>query len=719
MKRYPLIEQNSEKECGPACLAMICKYYKKHVTIAEVERFCKTDQYGTSGKGMLLAAKKLGFYTKGRKVKLTELNDLEFNELCPFILSTVNKKGEGHFIVIYKKEDNSIIIGDPSEHKIQKCDPNLLASGMSIILTLKPSEIFTKKRIPNTFLEISKRIIIGNWKIFALIFILSIIISILGVSTSIYYKYVFDNIINLDEINILAYITMVIVSIIFIKGFFDISRQYTVYILTKKIDSTLLNYVYSRVINLTYNFFSSRKIGEITSRIDDVNKIRDALVTSAMAVLMDILFVLVSSLFLIYINGTLFFISCASVILIVLVLTLYKKVLLKQNYILMEANAQSKSSLIEYMKGYEKIKSENLQQYTIDNLNHKLNMLIDSSIKYGNNISIQTIILEVIKNTTNIIIICTGCIYIVRGDLSIGELLMFNSILNFFINPLTNLSQIYPKIQSAFVATNRLEDLLFQPIEDINKGEKINKLENLKVENIFFSYSARKNIINNVSFSMNKGEKIAIVGESGVGKSTLVKLLLGFYNSDDGYIKWNDIKYENINLADLRSRIGYVSQDPFLFNETIMFNLTLGNDKIKIDKVKDVCRVIGLLDFIESLPDKFLTKISENGSNLSGGQRQKISIAQAILKNPDLIIFDEATSNLDSLSELMVNTLLKQIRDISILVVTHRLSSARLCDKILLLENGILIEEGNHEELINLGGRYAIMWEKQFREKGN
>ena len=313
-------------------------------------------------------------------------------------------------------------------------------------------------------------------------------------------------------------------------------------------------------------------------------------------------------------------------------------------------------------------------------------------------------------------IIWVGSMQVINGKLTLGEMMVFNTLLGYFTEPVKNLIGLQPTIQTAMVSADRLGEVIDLDIEQ--KDERIipNNLKgDIEIKNLDFRYGTREQILKNINIKIKKGEKIALVGESGSGKTTLAKLFLKFFDFEKGEININDFNIKDIDITFLREKISYISQDIFLFNNTIKENLIL-NETIKMEEVIEMAKKINAYDFINQLPQRFNYVIEENGANLSMGQKQRLSILRALLKKPDILIMDEATSNLDTITENIIqNTLNNLDMEMTIIIIAHRLSTIRMCDRIYVLDKGEIIESGTHEELVNMKGKYYKLLKEQER----
>ena len=305
-----------------------------------------------------------------------------------------------------------------------------------------------------------------------------------------------------------------------------------------------------------------------------------------------------------------------------------------------------------------------------------------------------------------------------RGLLTLGSLITFQAMMAYFIDPMKNMIELQPTLQTAVVAADRLSDILDAEMEVMSSPTdgpyKFHR--RILFDNISFRYGNRERVLHDISLEIKRGEPIALVGESGSGKTTLVKLLMGLYPPEEGAVYIDDVNIQNICLETIRKKIAYISQDIFFFSDTIKNNLKVGREDASDEEIIKACK--------HSLADKFIKKYSsgldtmleECGNNLSGGEKQRLAIARALLRNPDILIMDEATSNLDSITEKMIdNTIFNLSNDITCIMIAHRLSTIMKCDKIYVMDNGHIVERGTHQALLDIKGKYYSYWKEQLQ----
>ena len=303
------------------------------------------------------------------------------------------------------------------------------------------------------------------------------------------------------------------------------------------------------------------------------------------------------------------------------------------------------------------------------------------------------------------------------GVLTIGQLMFFYSLLGYLLEPLQRLAAVNLKLQDALVAVDRLYQVLDLEAEQLGAGKKsafAGVGEAIELKEVYFRYGCRANVLEKVSLRIRAGQTVAIVGESGCGKSTLLKLLMGYYAPTEGRVLIDGVDLQDFELASLRGRVGLVAQDPFIFNGTVRDNIALGQPAAPLDAVMAAARAAGLEEFIAGLPGRYEAVIGERGTNLSGGQRQRLAIARALLRRPDVLLFDEASSHLDTATERAIQENLRTaLAGRTVVLVAHRLSTVKQADLICVLHQGRVVEQGTHRQLLARGGWYASLWQSQ------
>ena len=487
----------------------------------------------------------------------------------------------------------------------------------------------------------------------------------------------------------------------------------------QNIDIPIMLGYYNHALILPMKFYSMRDTGEIISRFSDASSIRDIVSEASLTIMMDTIMAVVGAVVLFNSNRLLFLISVVMLFLYGIIVFVYNKPIKKINRKIMEMNSKVTSQFIETVNGIETIKAFNKEENEKEKTDKMYRKFLKKVFNGGVlSLSQQTITMFV-AIVGELVILWVGAMYVIKGELTIGELITFNALLGYFIEPIKNLINLQPQIQTAIVAADRLGEIL-----DISPEYEKNdmrttynseiKFDNLIISHLNFRYGTRDLVLKDINLKIKHGEKIAFVGESGSGKTTLAKLLIRLYEQEKGSIKLDSIDIREFSIKQIRDNISYISQNTFLFSGTIKENLLFGNSHANNDDISRVCKICELEEYINSLPLKYNTRIEENGKNLSGGQKQRLAIARALLKKSEILIMDEATSNLDYITERSIEKTINNFsKNMTTIIIAHRLSTIKDCDKIFVLRNAQIVETGNHRDLLNQRGYYYQLWNGQ------
>ncbi|MCK4259100.1 MAG: peptidase domain-containing ABC transporter [Halanaerobiales bacterium] len=709
-KSYYCIKQHDMTDCGAACLVAIAKYYGLKKPISQIREIAGTDTKGTNALGMIRAAEKIGFEAKGVRAERDELTD----ELKFPLIAHLNKNGIFHYVVIYEVTKDEIFIADPAEGFVsyKPEDFHEYWTGVLILITL--TDEFKKGDETTSFFTRFMYLILSRKKLVFEIFLSSVIYTLLGIVGAFYFKILIDDILTNNSTNTLHIITIGILGLRIFNILLGAFRRHLLLYLSQKIDISLVLNYYRHIVNLPMSFFDSRRVGEIVSRLGDASKIRSAISGATFSVMLDTLSIIFIGIVLYIQNSTLFMITLAYIPFYVAIVWGFSKYFKKIHREIMEKAADLNSYLVESLSGILTIKAFNAEEDAKIETEQRFIKRTKAIFKASLMNNIQNSSQGILGTLTTMGLLWVGATEVINGNISIGQLMAFNALLGQFLGPLQNLINLQPMLQEAFVAGDRLGEIL--DLEKETKGE-LNKIEfdNLKgkieFKGVTFAYGTRKSVLEDINLKIEPGERIALVGESGSGKTTLVKLILKFYLPNEGKILIDDYNIEDIIINSLRSNVGYVPQDVFLFNGTVMENITFGLENVETKKVIEAAQKAQIHEFINELPLRYNTLIEEHGSNLSGGQKQRIAIARVILRNPDLLILDEATSNLDSTTERAIHNIIDELsQQTTTIIIAHRLSTIKNCDRIVVLSKGKIIEVGTHYELIKRKGFYYDLW---------
>ncbi|MDJ0658018.1 MAG: peptidase domain-containing ABC transporter [Crocosphaera sp.] len=711
-RRYPFYAQQSASDCGAACLAMIARYWGKKLSINRLRDMANVDRNGASLRGLCHSAESIGFSTRPVKASLDKLAEQQL----PAIAHWEGK----HYIVVYEITKKEVVIADPGIGQKTITHQEFKEKWTGYTLLLKPTVSLKDTKESTTpfwqFFELMKP---HSLVIFE-IFIASLFIQIFGLITPIFTQLILDRVVVQR-----SGVTLLAVGLgLIIFGLFKVAmmglRQYLLDHTANKIDITLIVAFINHTLRLPLGFFESRYVGDIISRVQENRKIRQFLTGEALSICLDLITVFI------YV-GLMWWYSwkmalvCLAIIppfaILALVATPFLKRISREIFGEM---VKEQSYLIEALSGVRTIKSSAVERsvrWHWEELLHKEITTQFSGQIIGNRLQIFSNTIEALATTG---LLWYGAWLVIQNQLTIGQLVAFNMLFGNVIRPFQRLTVLWEQLQEVVIAVERLNDVLdYEPEEDLQQQSRqiLPRIQgNIRFDNVTFRYHPESdiNVLENLSFEIQPGQTVALVGRSGSGKTTISKLVLGLYPATDGKVLIDGQDINSLSLSSLRQQIGVVDQDTFLFGGTIRENIALAHPDSNLEEVIEAAKLAGAHEFIEKLPMGYETQIGEGGGMLSGGQRQRLAIARGLLGNPRLLILDEATSHLDAESERIIQTNLNSIlHHQTTLVIAHRLSTVRKADLILVLDKGVLIESGTHEELMAKRGHYYYLNQQQ------
>ena len=758
-----IVYQHDERDCGSACLSMIAAHFGLKQPISVYRELTKTDRMGASFYGIVEGAEKTGLRASALCGSSSELMEEIYNKKIglPFIAHVISENLMLHYVVVFGLKNNEFIIGDPGKGRVKMPARDFFEIWTGNIITFEKTECFKKGNTQRNGIFKFFRLLMGQYRRVAGILILSAAIAIIGILGAFVFEIVIDNFTYLNsgyetyvedtatEVDeqleesyeehehgkgflsklegLLGYISaktaisgfdtifLVIIAFYLLQMLIQFARGYLIISLSKKIDLALsLNY-YNHLIGLPVSSVSLRQTGEYISRFSDTDVIRRAISEATLTVILDFLMVLGCGIILFYQNRILFLLALLMTLFYAIVVVLYRKPLESSNRNVMEHDAIVQSYFKESIDAIETVKASNADDEVKNRGSAKLLGLIESAFKNSLLSMSQETLSSSIELIGTVIILWLGFAMVLNNQITVGELMTFYALMAYFTEPIKNLIELQPEIQNALVAVERLNDILDLKTEDKKAcGEGIDKIYTCKIKNIKFRYGNSEPILKSVNIEAKKGEKIAVIGESGSGKTTLAKLLLRFYEAESGEILINGSKLDSFRLDDVRQKICYVDQKAFLFADTVRNNLCFGNGNISDEEIVELCKKAKIDRFIDSLPFGLDTPIDENGGNISEGQKQRLAIVRALLKKPEILILDEATSSLDSFAENGINEAVSQMSgDMILIIIAHRLSSVKKCDRIYVMDGGSITQSGTHDELMKSSEIYAGLWKNQ------
>ena len=715
MNKKTLIKQHDITDCGAACLASVAAFYKLQLPIARIRQYASTDKKGTNVLGMVEAAQQLGFQAKGVRGTLESLGKIP----KPAIAHVIVKEILHHFVVIYEVSSTHISIMDPGDGRMyKKTIEEFTKEWTGVLILLLPDEQFTTGNEKVSSLRRFWFLLQPHRTVMLQAFFGAVIYTLLGLSTSIYIQKITDYVIPESNQNLLNLLSIGMVLILLLQILVGTIKSVFALKTGQQIDARLILGYYKHLLQLPQQFFDTMRVGEIISRVNDAVKIRVFINDVALSLIVNVFVVLFSFALMFTYYWKLALIMLIIIPLYLIIYLIVNKINSRQQRKLMENSAELESQLVESITSVATIKRFGVEQFS--NIKTETRFITMLRSVYGSSVSgiYSSTANDTISKLFTIILLWTGGYFVIQNEITAGELLSFYALIGYFSGPAGQLINANKSMQEALIASDRLFEIM--DLEREETSEKVNLMSDfmgdIQFKNVSFRYGSRVQVFNDLTITMPRGRITAIVGESGSGKSTLISLLQNLYPLQSGSVMIGNFDIRHVKNESLRQKVAVVPQQTDLFSGNFIDNIALGDYAPNMPKILQICEELGITEFVQKLPQGFGTYIGENGTSLSGGQRQRIAIARALYRDPEILMLDEATSALDSISEQFVQRAIQRLRNQqkTVIIIAHRLSTIKNADKILVLENGKLIEEGSHEEILQNNSAYSRLWKQQF-----
>ena len=751
--RYTYVRQHDTTDCAAACLAMVCLHYKKEVTITRLRDMMGTDLKGTNLVGLQKAANELGFTTAA--VRVDRENFLSDFSL-PCIAQVITDQGLAHFVVVFKKttikDDGArrkhmlqdaesrkeeeekgkkhkckdyVIIGDPGTELKKISLDEFYKNFTGVLLLLNPTSEFKGGKIEKGgMMKRYINLLLPQKKLFFYAILSSIITTILGIASSMFNKILMDEVLPYGLNSLLVTLILVFSVVSITSTLIGFVRQWVLIHLSIKIDIPLMLGYFGHIFNLPMKFFATRKTGDITTRYSDANTIKSIFTSIALSLVMDISMAVITGIILFRMNAMLFSISLFMALVSILLVLVYKQPYKKINEESMAQSAALNSQMIESLRGIETVKCNAEEDRELEALEREYIKSLKISLRSSKISTVQSLISTLITTILGMVTSYVGIMQVLNGEMTLGGYMAFSTLSSYFTSPVSELVSLQMSIQQAQISIKRLTEFMDYESEQDETREytEMEKIDgDIEFKDVSFRYGSRSPALSHVSFTIPYGKKVALVGSSGSGKSTITKLLLKYYEPESGTISVGGVDLDEYSNASVRRAIAYVPQNVELFSKTIYDNIRISRPEASLDEVKAAAKKADAHEFIRKLPLQYNTYLEEAGNGLSGGEKQRLALARAFLKDANLYILDESTSSLDFGTENTIfDMIYNQLADRSMLIVAHRLSTIRDCDLILVMDHGEIVERGTHEELLEKQGKYYELWSLQqgiFRDK--
>ena len=716
--RHPFIQQQSSADCGATCLAMISEYWGKKFSLNYLRELAEIGRSGASLKSLAKAAERMGFQTRPVRASLTPLRNQN-----PWI---AHWQGN-HYVAVYRFKNQQVLVADPAAGKRWMSIKTFTENWTGYALILDPTaELYRNHTAEHQGIKLKNFVgIVWPYRgAIAQILILSLLLQLFGLVTPLFTQVILDQVVVSKSVVTLHVFAIGLLLFSVWRTLLGATRQYLLDYLSNRIDLTLISGFISHTLSLPIKFFESRQVGDILTRVQENQKIQAFLTRQAITAWLDALMAVVYIGLMVYYNWRLALLVLALIPPIVILTLVATPFLRKVSREVFTESAKQNSSLVEMITGVATVKATAAEREMRWRWEDQLTCMINAKFRGQKLANSLQVIGGGINTLGSTALLWYGAMLVIQDELTIGQFVAFNMMIGSVISPVLSVVGLWDEFQEVLVSIERLDDVFSaQPEESPYKPMLVlPRIQgNVKFDNVSFRYAQdeERNTLQNLSFEVQAGETVAIVGRSGSGKSTLVKLLQGFYYPEKGRLTIDGHDIRHISLQSLRVQLGVVPQDCFLFSGTILENITLyknGSDaaSASLEQAIEVAKLAEAHAFIQDMPLGYQTPVGERGTSLSGGQRQRIAIARALLGDPRILVLDEATSSLDTESERRFQQNLARIsRDRTAFIIAHRLSTVRNADRILVLDKGILAEQGNHDELMAERGLYYHLAQQQ------
>lgn len=730
MKKFPFYKQPDAKDCGPTCLRIVSKFFGKTIPLQQIRNLSETTREGSSLLGLSDAAESLGFKSLGVQIDFKTLQ-----EEVP--LPCIVHWNKSHFVVVYKiDKSGKVYISDPSYGLItytkeefikfwigENGDENI-EEGIALILETTPAFFqneFDDQESKASFSFLFKYL----FKYKSLVFQLAV--GLLAASLlSLIFPFLTQSIVDVgiqnQDLNFIYLVLAAQIMLFVGRTGIEVIRSWILLHLSTRINISIISDFFIKLMKLPISFFDTRMTGDIMQRINDHHRIEQLLTNSSLNTLFSLVNLVVFSVVLLFYDFRLFLIYLAGAFLYVGWITFFLKKRKELDYKRFSQVSQEQSKVIELVNGMQEIKMHNAEKKKRWGWEFIQVKLFKIQIKSLSLEQWQSVGGNFINQMKDIFVSFLSAKLVLSGNLTLGMMLSVQYIIGQLNSPLLQLVDFIRQTQDAKISLERLGEIHDKEDEE-NKDEQYASeipQKDLEINDVSFRYvGSDQFVFENLNLTIPYQKTTAIVGASGSGKSTLLKLLMKFYEPNEGEIKIGSTNLKNISPRFWRDHCGVVMQEGYVFNDTIAENIAVGEDYVDKQKLRKAVEIANIKDFVESLPLSYNTKIGNEGVGVSGGQKQRLFIARAVYKSPDYIFFDEATSALDANNEKIIMENLEQFFEgKTAIVIAHRLSTVKHADKIIVLDQGKVVEEGNHQELVTLKGEYYRLVKNQL-ELGN
>jgi ATP-binding cassette subfamily B protein len=726
---FSFVEQYDAMDCGPACLKMVAAFYKKNFSLELLRKKCYITKEGISFLGLSEAADSLGFKTIGVKIPFEMFTE---NVPLPCIVHWRQK----HFVVVYKIKNDKIWVADPAIGLIKYSKEEFIRNWSSTITDGKPTGLVLIIEPSPALFEIEDeqekthgfRFLLKYFRLYRKYLGQLILGLLLGSCIQLIIPFLTQSVIDIglnnNDIGFIYLILFAQLALVIGRMSVEFIRGWLLLHIGARVNVAIISGFLQKLMSLPVAFFDTKLTGDILQRIEDNNRIEEFLTSASLSILFSFFNLIVFGIVLAIFNLKILALFIAGSVIYILWVSLFMKSRARLDHQRFKEMSASSTKLINIVNGMQEIKltqSELNMRWDWENLQASLFRL---KVKGLGVVQYQSAGATFVNEVTNILITIIAATAVLKGSMTLGTMLAVQFIIGQLNVPVNQIILFFRMSQDAKMSLDRLAEVHHMDDEESDSELKVHKLPektDIHVNNLSYQYEGPRSpfALKDVDIFIGENKITAIVGTSGSGKTTLLKMILGFYQPVNGEILVGDAQLSNLSIKIWREKVGAVMQDGFLFPDTVARNIAPGSEEIDEERLVNAAELANIKEFIESLPLGYNTKIGATGHGLSEGQKQRLLIARVVYKNPEIVIFDEATNALDASNEkVIVEKLGEFFIGKTVIVVAHRLSTVRDADKIIVLDNGQVVETGTHMSLIEKQGAYYNLVKNQL-ELGN
>ncbi len=704
------VMQHDQSDCGIACMQCIIKYFGGEEKTEKLRELSGTTKKGTRMLGLYQASREIGFITEGLEADIEYLKRIT----NPVILHVTTENKVQHFVVCYGfREDNFIIINPAVGVEKYSIDKMETVWNSKALLTVIPGKNFiSKKQTKAKKIEWIKKLVKDDITILLLTLILGIAISILGIVMSVFSQILVDDILPEGKREKLVIGLILVTFFLFFRSRLSYIHRYFSIKQSRDFNLRIIDFFYSNLLRLPKTFFDNRKTGDLVARLNDTVIIRQTIAYIINTLLINLLVLIVSGTVIFFYSVTAGLITVLSLPLFFMIAYFFHNKIVRGQRDVMEAHSKNESNYINSIQGIEIIKNTN-NEILFSDINKLIYGFYQNKIfKLGRTKINLGFIVDIISVLFIITLITVNSFMVINNSMTIGSLIAISGISSSMFPAIAATAFANLHLQGARIAFDRMFEFagLKKEYDLKTESRKISPdlISSLSFSNISYRYPGRKKLLRDISFNVRQGEMITLFGYSGCGKTTILNLIQKFYYPDNGCYLINNIDSNKISVPGLRNVISVVPQETMFFNGTVADNICLANTNGEIQEVLDFCKKFGFDKYFERFPLGYSTLLGEDGINISGGQQQLVSIARALYRNPGVLLMDEPTSNMDRETETFIINLLTSLKKESIIIiVTHKISTAKVSDRIYIIDEGEIRQSGNHRKLISSVNIYS------------